>query len=86
MNNRDIQEVRSRWLRPRASSNPATSTDPQRWHSHLHHLYTEVSIEMSIRVLAEFDPNAPPEAEVAATTEAGEEAIEETNNCGRRIR
>ncbi|MGA0405415.1 MAG: 50S ribosomal L9 C-terminal domain-containing protein, partial [bacterium] len=42
-------------------------------------VHTEVSIEMSIRVLAEFDPNAaPPEAEVAATTEAGEEAIEET--------
>ena len=34
---------------------------------------------MSIRVLAESDPNAtPPEAEVATTTEAGEEAIEET--------
>jgi hypothetical protein len=42
-------------------------------------VHTEVSIEVSIRVLAEFDPNAaPPEAEEAATNEVEEETIEET--------
>ena len=81
VNNRDIQEVLEAagyTLERRAILLPAPIRNVGS-HTFTVRVHTEVSIEMSIRVLAEFDPNAaPPEAEVAATTEAGEEAIEET--------
>jgi large subunit ribosomal protein L9 len=81
VNNRDIQEVletagytveRRAILLPVPIRNVGTHTLTIRVH-------TEVSIEVSIRVLAELDPNAaPPEAEEATTNEVEEETIEET--------
>ena len=81
VNNRDIQEVfetagysveRRAILLPVPIRNVGT-------HIFTIRVHTEVSLEMSIRVLAESDPDAaPPEVDATATVEAGEEAVEET--------